>query len=60
MRKPESKCLDCKDRKAGCHSACEKYKEYRHQVDLYHKYLKEVRSNDWIADYRPWMRRGKE
>lgn len=26
-------CKDCKERYSGCHSACEKYKEYRKEID---------------------------
>ena len=35
MRKPQSPCLDCADREPGCHGRCEKYKDFRRDVDAY-------------------------
>lgn len=32
-------CKDCKERKVGCHSKCEKYKKFRQELD------KEVNEN---------------
>lgn len=29
----ENKCLDCKNRKVGCHSTCIHYKEFKEKVD---------------------------
>lgn len=29
----ESSCIDCKDRKVGCHGTCEKYKKWKESVD---------------------------
>ena len=29
----ESSCVDCKDRKVGCHSNCEKYQEWKRSVE---------------------------
>lgn len=35
MRKPESPCLRCDDRRPGCHGECEAWKEYEAQMQLY-------------------------
>lgn len=43
-------CIDCEDRKVGCHSDCERYKAW---LEAYHKekaWLKEKR-HPVIADY---------
>ncbi len=34
-----SPCKECKDRRAGCHSECEKYKEYKQTLYEFHKGL---------------------
>lgn len=57
MGKPQSTCRDCKDRYVGCHSKCERYIEYRKELEMYFKGMKETRATEWIADIRPWMRR---
>ena len=37
MIKPNSPCLNCKDRKIGCHVDCEGYKDYEEALDKYHR-----------------------
>ena len=34
-------CLNCTDRKVGCHSTCEKYKSYREYKDEENKKIKQ-------------------
>ena len=29
-----SSCLDCKERRIGCHQTCEKYKKFKKQLDV--------------------------
>ena len=33
LPKSYSSCLNCKDRKIGCHSKCEKYKNFKKALD---------------------------
>lgn len=45
-------CKDCKDRSVGCHGTCEKYKEYRSNLDDRKETIKKNRSTDaLIASY---------
>lgn len=32
---PKSPCLHCEERHTGCHSKCDKYIDYRSDLDLY-------------------------
>lgn len=38
MKKPDSPCYKCKDRKPGCHTSCEKYKYYKLHIEDYAKW----------------------
>jgi len=33
MKNPRNSCYQCKDRHIGCHSNCERYREYRRKWD---------------------------
>lgn len=35
--KPQSPCLECEERIIGCHAACEKYEEYRSELEEWKK-----------------------
>lgn len=35
MSKPKGPCLDCADRTPGCHGSCEKYINYKAEMDAY-------------------------
>ena len=37
-------CYQCKDRQLGCHSKCEKYKEYKETRDKEREYLKSLQN----------------
>jgi len=37
MKKIVAPCKDCKERSIGCHSKCEKYKEFKTANDAYNK-----------------------
>ena len=42
-------CKDCKDRKLGCHSKCDKYSEFKNKIEE----IKEERiKQNFIDDYR--------
>lgn len=46
MFKPKSPCLGCEKRSGGCHSVCEKYAAFRHELDEYkEKVIESRRSN---------------
>ena len=32
-----SPCMNCEDRHVGCHSECEKYKQFRADIDEHHR-----------------------
>ena len=40
--RPKNNCMDCPDRKVGCHSTCESYKRFREELTVQnesiHKY----------------------
>lgn len=33
----EAPCYKCSDRKLGCHSTCDKYKEFKERIEDWHK-----------------------
>lgn len=35
--KPQSPCLECEERIIGCHAACEKYEQYRSELEEWKK-----------------------
>lgn len=45
-----SKCVDCKERKVGCHSICEYYIEWKKEHDKQQKLIKrkERESKAWV------------
>lgn len=49
--KPQSPCLDCKNRKATCHTNCEDYAQYKDELDRYNSYRNKQKSieNDYNA-----------
>lgn len=56
----EPSCKDCKERYVGCHSHCEKYLEFRKQLDEYNQKEKEEKKlyGDVIAyNIKPSRRR---
>jgi hypothetical protein len=59
MRKPQGTCKGCQERYVGCHSECEKYKEYKRQLALWRVELQKKNGAEWVADTRPWMHRKK-
>lgn len=50
----DSPCKDCPDRKSGCHTVCEKYKEFKEQT--HEEYVQRFRENE-IESYE--IRRGR-
>jgi hypothetical protein len=50
----DSPCKDCPDRKSGCHTVCERYKEFKEQT--YKEYVQRFRENE-IESYE--IRRGR-
>ena len=49
-----SPCKDCHDRKSGCHTVCERYKEFKEQT--HEEYVQRFRENE-IELYE--IRRGR-
>ena len=43
-------CKDCKNRRAGCHSECEKYKAYKQE--LYELHRKQYKDNNADSEAR--------
>ena len=44
--KPQSPCLNCKQRTANCHSKCEEYAYFRNELDEYNAYRKKNKQTD--------------
>lgn len=45
----KSPCKECEERKSGCHSTCEKYKEYRESIDhIKNEKKKEAEINNYV------------
>lgn len=40
--RPSAPCKDCPVREPGCHSCCEKYIEFREDLDLYNALLRDI------------------
>ena len=41
--KPKAPCLNCSDRRLGCHSKCDKYIWFRERLDILNKQESEAR-----------------
>ena len=41
MNKPQTCCKDCAERTIGCHGACERYENYRKEVDAYNAMVRQ-------------------
>lgn len=50
MRGPASPCMNCPDRQAGCHGACERYKSYRTDLDAHKQEQRGLRAGTKDAD----------
>lgn len=56
MDKPESTCINCTKRYAGCHADCEEYAEYQAALKVYKAWLRKTKSIQRAAEIRPWYR----
>ena len=54
---PQSKCKECADRYIGCHSKCEKYKQFRKEIDLMHENKRLESVKDTVEMLRMYGRR---
>lgn len=59
MIKPNSPCLDCKDRYVGCHIDCEGYKVYEEALEKYHRVVNENK-NKATPKRGKWNRNRKD
>ena len=41
MNRPEAPCKDCPARTPGCHSCCEKYLEFREDLDVFNALVRD-------------------
>ena len=55
VKKPESHCVDCKKRYVGCHDRGDDYQQFRKELKAYLEERRAVRSNDLMAEHRPWF-----
>ena len=72
MKKPQSRCVECDERREGCHSVCEDYISFKKEVEEYNRMVNENRrkSGDFswnenienrVRDqWRRYWRRGKK
>lgn len=51
-------CKDCLNRKAGCHSTCEKYLVYRRELDKLNEIINKQRKEEY-AEYSRYMKLAK-
>lgn len=42
-------CFNCEDRKAGCHSVCEKYIAYRKELDEFNAKVAEAKNREYAG-----------
>lgn len=47
---PKSPCLDCKDRRNGCHSECERGQEYTKALRIRNEEIRQAKSKDRDID----------
>ena len=58
--KPKAPCQGCTDRALGCHSTCEKYKEFRAKQEVIYKARKERNDiNNYLYDHLNKLERKK-
>ena len=72
MKKPQPRCVECDERREGCHSACEDYISFKKELEEYNRIVNENRrkSGDFswnenienrVRDqWRRYWRRGKK
>lgn len=49
MKRPESPCRDCEERRENCHSECEKYIEYTEERKQYNEFVKQNRIKEYVG-----------
>ena len=59
MKRPESPCLDCKDRHESCHADCEKYIQYTKALDEYRETVKANRLKEYVGSITDRTRYGR-
>lgn len=47
MTIPNEPCKDCKSRTVGCHSTCEKYEQFKKEMEEYNNTIKHNHSYDF-------------
>jgi hypothetical protein len=50
-------CRECTDRKIGCHSKCERYKQFREEIELIHKNKRLEHLKDTVEMLRTFGKR---
>lgn len=50
MPRVKPPCKECKDRELSCHKNCDKYKQYREELNKYNNNVKDNKSKIHIAD----------
>ena len=59
MKKPESPCQGCRDRRTACHDACEKFRQFKIEQKKWADEI--IRSkNDQYRSYRGSFARGQK
>ena len=60
MKRPESPCLDCEDRREGCHAVCERYKDYTEELAEYNAEVKANRLREYVGSITDRTRFGRK
>lgn len=53
MNRDKTPCIDCADRKVGCHASCQAYKDWKEQHEAERMQIREQRNKrSEFADYK--------
>lgn len=52
--RPKTPCRECDDRQVGCHINCEKYKEFKDELEKISKAKTKYKQTTYFARARSW------
>ena len=55
--RPKAPCLNCQNRKIGCHDICEKYQIYRREQDDFNLFYNAEKNFERVMDHKDFIRR---
>ena len=51
MKRPESPCLKCTDRRLGCHADCKIYADFKADAEAYNNLIREAADYGQVVTY---------